>query len=225
MGDPGGLASRLGHRFAEPALLEQALTHRSAGAPHNERLEFLGDALLGMVIAAELYARYPHAGEGELTRMRASLVRRETLAQVARELDLGGQLRLGGGELKSGGFRRDSVLANAVEALLGAIYLDGGYLAGREVLRRLFAARLDELPAAALAKDPKSRLQEFLQGRGRPLPEYRVVATEGADHRRRYTVECQVEGLPGTCVGTGSSRRRAEQEAASLALAALPADG
>jgi ribonuclease-3 len=214
-------AARLGHAFAEPRLLEQALTHRSAAARHNERLEFLGDALLGMVVAAELYRRYPKAGEGDLTRLRASLVRRETLAELAREVKLGEHLRLGGGEMKSGGQRRDSVLANALEALFGAVYLDGGFVAGRDLLLGLFAERFANLPATGPRKDPKTRLQEFLQGRGRPLPEYRVVVVDGADHLRSYTVECLVDGVAEPLQGTGSSRRKAEQVAAERALGSL----
>jgi len=214
-------AARLGHAFAEPQLLEQALTHRSAAARHNERLEYLGDALLGMVVAAELYRRYPRAGEGDLTRLRASLVRRETLADLARELNLGEHLRLGGGELKSGGQRRDSVLANALEAIFGAVYLDGGYAAGCEMLLSLYAERLTNLPANGPAKDPKTRLQEYLQARARPLPEYRIVTVDGADHLRSYTVECLVEGLTVPLQGTGSSRRKAEQAAAEQVLGSL----
>jgi ribonuclease-3 len=219
------LARRLGHRFARPDLLMQALTHRSAGGPHNERLEFLGDALLGLVIAEAIYTRRPRASEGQLTRMRASLVRRETLAELARELDLGEHLQLGGGELKSGGQRRDSVLANALEAVFGAIYIDAGYAAGRDLLLRLFGSRLEALPAEGPAKDPKTRLQEYLQGAGQALPHYRVIDASGADHRRSYTVECVVEGLDAPLLGQGPSRRKAEQQAAESALEKLEVTG
>lgn len=221
MTDLDGFATRLGHCFTDPALLEQALTHRSAGGRHNERLEFLGDALLGLVIADELYRLRPHADEGELSRMRASLVRRETLAELARGLDLGDHLRLGAGELKSGGYRRDSVLANGLEALIGAAYLDGGFAAGRALLLRLYAERLASLPPQGPEKDPKTRLQEYLQARGLPLPEYSVVEVAGEDHDRTYTVACQVDGLAAPLNGVGLSRRKAEQAAACHALAQL----
>ncbi len=221
MGAAEALAARLGIAFTDPGLLDQALTHRSAGAPHNERLEYLGDALLGLVVADELYRRRPHADEGELTRLRASLVRRETLAELARELDLGGCLRLGGGELKSGGYRRDSVLANGFEALLGAVYLDGGFTAARDLVRRIYAGRLDALPVRAPRKDAKTRLQEFLQGHGRPLPAYRLADVVGEAHERTFTVTCHVDGLAEPQQGSGASRRQAEQAAAARALALL----
>ncbi|RLA33545.1 MAG: ribonuclease III [Gammaproteobacteria bacterium] len=221
MTDLEGFAARLGHPFADRGLLDQALTHRSAGARHNERLEYLGDALLGLVIADELYCLLPHADEGELSRMRASLVRRETLAEIARDLELGENLRLGPGELKSGGYRRDSVLANGLEAVIGAAYLDGGFAAGQALLRQLYAERLANLPADGSAKDPKTRLQEYLQARGRPLPEYRVAEGIGEDHDHTFTVECRVDGLAGSLSGVGRSRRKAEQAAASEALVRL----
>ncbi len=214
-------AARLGYAFGDRALLDQALTHRSAGAPHNERLEFLGDALLGLVIADELVRLRPHADEGELTRLRASLVRRETLAELARELALGDCLRLGGGELKSGGYRRDSVLANGFEAVLGAAYLDGGFARVRDLVLRLYAARLDGLPEKGPPKDPKTRLQEYLQGRGLPLPDYEVVAIEGEAHERRFSVVCRIDGLDAPVPGAGVSRRKAEQASAARALARL----
>jgi ribonuclease-3 len=223
MADAEGFAVRLGHPFADSTLLEQALTHRSTGGGHNERLEFLGDALLGLVIADELYRLRPHADEGELSRMRASLVRRETLAELARDLALGDHLRLGPGELKSGGYRRDSVLANGLEAVIGAAYLDGGFAAGRALLLRLYAERLANLPANAPDKDPKTQLQEYLQARGLPLPEYRVTNTSGEDHDRTFTVECLVDGAGEPFGGSGPSRRRAEQAAAARALDGLVA--
>ena len=221
MADLEGFVRRLGHRFADPGLLEQALTHRSAGGANNERLEFLGDALLGLVVAEELYRLRPRASEGDLSRLRASLVRRETLAEIARELALGEWLRLGQGELKSGGYRRDSVLANGLEAVIGAVLLDGGHEAARSLLLQLYATRLAELPARAALKDPKTRLQEYLQAHGQPLPDYEVVAVDGEEHRRTFTVACRVDGQAAPFEGTGLSRRKAEQQAASRALAGL----
>ena len=217
------LEARLGHRFGDRTLLERALTHRSAAGPaaSNERLEFLGDAVLGLLAAELLYRRFPRAEEGELSRRRAWLVREQTLAEVARELDLGALLRLGPGELRSGGFRRDSILADALEALLGAVYLDGGLEAARRVVERLLGERVACQPEPGALKDPKTRLQEWLQARRRPLPTYRVVEVAGAEHARRYTVACEVEGLEAATLGEGTSRRRAEQAAAERALAEL----
>jgi len=214
MQEPAAFAKRLGYAFNKPDLLVQALTHRSLGSGHNERLEFLGDALLGMVIAAELYARHPHASEGQLTRMRATLVRRETLASIARELDLGDYLRLGQGELKSGGFRRDSVLADALEAVFGALYLDTDFECARSRMLALYASRLDAMTSEKMLKDPKTRLQEHLQGRGESLPEYTVISVLGKDHDCQYTVSCRVAQLEEASLGSGSSRRIAEQVAA-----------
>lgn len=215
------LQKRIGIRFADAELLEQALRHRSAGSPHNERIEFLGDAIIGFHVAESLYRQLPGAREGDLTRLRATLVRRESLAALARGLDLGRYLRLGGGELKSGGRDRDSTLADALEALAGAIYLDQGQSVCREWLTELFA----EATACALSepprKDYKTRLQEWLQGRGAVLPEYGVVAEQGAAHRRTFTVECRVNDPDVTRVASAGSRRRAEQEAARLVLQAL----
>lgn len=213
--EPEAFAKRLGHAFSNPDLLVQALTHRSLGSGHNERLEFLGDALLGVVIAAELFARHPHATEGQLTRMRATLVRRETLASLAREHELGDYLRLGLGELKSGGYRRDSVLADTLEAVFGAFYLDTDFEHAQALMLALYATRLDALSDAQFLKDPKTRLQEFLQGRGEPLPEYTVIEVVGKDHDCHYTVACRVARLDAAVIGTGSSRRKAEQDAAS----------
>lgn len=220
----GRLQSRLGYAFDEPELLERALTHRSRGAHNNERLEFLGDAILSFVVAELLYHNEPRAHEGRLTRLRAHLVRRETLAAIAREIDLGASLRLGPGELKSGGRSRDSILADAFEALVGAIYLDGGMSACTGLLERLYGGRLAAAADEVGLKDPKTRLQEILQGRGLPLPRYHVVNVEGAPHDQSFTVHCEVDGIPDTLVGTGASRRRAEQAAASRALEALDAD-
>ncbi|WJW76141.1 ribonuclease III [Thiohalobacter sp. IOR34] len=218
------LIRTLGHEFRDPALLEQALTHRSAGSRNNERLEFLGDAVLGHVIADELYRRFPDSPEGELSRLRASLVRKQTLAEIARELSLGDCLKLGSGELKSGGYRRDSILADALEALFGALYLDGGFEVCRGVIRRLFRGRLAAAASRGIEKDPKTRLQEYLQARQLPLPVYRVAAVHGEAHAQTFEVECRVDALERLTLASGSSRRRAEQQAAAQMLAELDAD-
>lgn len=215
------LEGRLGYRFREPALLRDALTHRSAGSNHNERLEFLGDGALNFIIAHELYRRVPDADEGDLSRLRASLVRRETLSGVARELDLGNVLVMGPGEARSGGHQRQSTLGDALEAVLGAVYLDGGFSACREVVLSLFAKRLDHLPPLESLKDPKTRLQEYLQARRLPLPDYTLAARRGAEHARTFEVACSVAGLSDPVRGTGGSRRAAEQDAARRALQAL----
>lgn len=217
------LERRLGHRFRDPALLRQALTHRSAGGHHNERLEFLGDAVLGLVIAEALYRRAPGAAEGDLSRLRASLVNRDSLAELARGLELGEAIRLGSGELKSGGFRRASILADALEAVLGAVYLDGGFEAARACIGRLYEQRLAELPAAAELKDPKTRLQEYLQARHIALPSYQVVEVSGPPHRQQFQVACRIEALDVVTRAAGDSRRRAEQAAAQAMLDRLGA--
>lgn len=221
MREAGRLCAALGYRFAEPGLLELALTHRSAAGPNNERLEFLGDSVLNFIIADALYGRHPHASEGTLSRMRASLVRGDTLAEIARELELGEYLRLGSGELKSGGFRRTSILADALEAIIGAVFQDGGIEAARALVLRFFAARLDSSEPGVALKDPKTRLQEHLQARGLPLPGYEVVAVVGQSHNQTFTVHCRVSGLETPSVGEGSSRRKAEQSAAQHALERL----
>ncbi len=213
----------LDYRFEDEGLLQTALTHRSAGSINNERLEFLGDALLNCVIAIDLFERRPDATEGDLSRLRASLVRGETLAAVARELGLGEAVRLGEGERKSGMYRRDSVLADTLEALIGAIYLDSDFATVSALVRGLFAERLDSLPSAERLKDPKTRLQEYLQRDGRPLPEYELVEATGADHARRFTVRCRVQGLDLECVATAGSRRKAEQQAARECMDRLAA--
>lgn len=218
------LQERLGHTFANPELLDQALTHRSRGARNNERLEFLGDAILSFVVAELLYHAEPDAHEGRLTRLRAYLVRRETLARIARELELGAALRLGPGELKSGGRRRDSILADAFEGVIGAIFLDSGLDACRRVLDALYAERLARAAREVGLKDAKTRLQESLQGQGRALPQYTVVKLEGAAHDQSFTVECQVDGIARPVTGVGTSRRKAEQDAASRALEELDAE-
>ncbi len=216
------LERALGYCFGTQELLATALTHRSAGRHHNERLEFLGDALLGYVVAEELYRLRPEAREGELTRLRAALVRRETLAAIAAGLGLGARLRLGEGELKSGGWRRESTLANALEAVIAAVYLDGGIDACRTVILRLLGERLQQLPAGEPPKDPKTRLQEHLQAHRLALPVYEIVTLQGEPHAQRFTVRCTVTGsdLP-PAVAAGTSRRSAEQEAARLLLIAL----
>ena len=212
------LERRIGHRFKDPALLAQALTHRSFGSPHNERLEFLGDGVVDCVIAEELYARFPALAEGELSRLRASLVRETALAAVARSIGLSAFLRLGEGEVASGGAERSSILADALEAAYGAVFLDGGYEAAREVVRRTFGEALENLDPREPAKDAKTSLQELLQGRRMKLPEYRVIATAGAAHKQVFEVECVAAGLGLRASGSGSSRRLAEQQAAANLL-------
>ena len=208
----------LGYTFEDESLLTRALTHRSIGARHNERLEFLGDALLGMVVADYLFTTYPDADEGQLTRTRATLVNRESLADVARGLDLGDLIHLGEGELKSGGWRRDSILANAVEALLGAIYLDGGMEACRRTVLRLLESRLADIDPDSTSKDAKTALQEFLQSRRRCLPEYKTMDISGPAHQQIFTVSCLVDSLPEPVVANGPTRRKAEQAAARATL-------
>jgi len=220
----GRLQGRVGHTFHDSGLLHQALTHRSRGAHNNERLEFLGDAILGFVVADLLYAANPDAHEGRLTRLRAHLVRRETLAAIARDMHLGESLCLGPGELKSGGRDRDSILADALEAVIGAVYLDGGVSSCRMVIETLYNERLAGAAVELSLKDPKTRLQETLQGHGRALPQYTVVNLDGAPHDQSFTVDCLAEGLPNPVTGFGSSRRKAEQDAATKALAELDGD-
>lgn len=215
---------RFAYNFADPALRERALTHRSVSASNNERLEFFGDALVNAIVAELLYEKFPKAAEGELTRLRSRLVSEPALAAVARELDLGDSLHLGPGELKSGGFRRDSILADAFEALMAAVYLDGGWQACREVVRTLVLPRLAEA-AMMDDKDAKTRLQEWLQSRGEPLPSYELILTSGADHARVFDVECRIESRGLRAEGRGSSRRAAEQAAATAVLAQLQSPG
>ncbi len=210
----------LDYRFSDPALLQQALTHRSHGGAHYERLEFLGDSLLNLVVSDLLFHGRPHAPEGDLSRMRSRLVRDVTLAEIARELNLGRYLRLGQGELRSGGFLRESILADGVEALIGAIYLDGGFAVARRVVADLIGPRLSALPSAEQLKDPKTRLQELLQAHGLPLPKYTVLAESGADHAKCFLVQCAIDELL-PVQASASSRRKAEQAAAGLAHAAL----
>ena len=221
--EPQWLERQLGYRFSDDRLLARALTHRSAASRHNERLEYLGDAALSLVVAETLYQRLPEAPEGHLSRLRASLVRRSTLAELARERDFSRRLKLGPGELKSGGFRRESILADGLEAVLGAIYLDGGLDALRPVVLRLYGERLESLPAHETLKDPKTLLQERLQARGLPLPVYHLDAVEGEDHAQDFTVSCRVAELDEDAAGSGGSRRAAEQAAAAALLAKLDA--
>lgn len=212
------LRDALGYECRDAALLEAALTHRSAGGPHNERLEFLGDAVLDCVVARLVFREFGAADEGDLSRFRASLVSGEALARLAAEIGLGEHLRLGSGELKSGGFRRKSILADTLEALFGAIYLDGGFAAAEEVIERLFTPRMDRLPSAAELKDPKTRLQETLQARGLGLPSYSVQSISGVAHNQLFQVRCAADALGLEVVANGPSRRRAEQAAAQLLL-------
>jgi ribonuclease III len=214
-------ARRLGYRFRDPGLLEAALTHRSASRTNYERLEFLGDSVLNFAVALLAFRAYPQASEGDLSRFRAALVSGPTLAAISSELDLGAQLRLGSGELKSGGFRRDSILADSLEAILGAIYLDGGIESAQEVVHRLLGERLRELPAAETLKDPKTRLQEELQSRGLALPQYALEEVGGEPHEQWFVASCEAADLALRATGKGSSRRRAEQEAAQSVLEAL----
>ncbi len=218
------LESHLGHVFADRELLVRALTHRSCGGRDNERLEFLGDAVLGLVIADELYRRLPRAEEGQLTRLRAMLVNEDSLADIAVTLALGNHLRLGSGELKSGGFRRPSILADALEALLGAVYLEAGLDAVRALILRLYAVRLEELPTRVV-KDPKTRLQEWLQSRGYERPQYTLSASWGEPHEQTFRALCAVPALSLNATGEASSRRRAEQDAATSLIQLLEAQG
>jgi ribonuclease III len=212
---------RLGYQPRDTALFRAALTHRSAAGPNNERLEFLGDAVLNLVIAHQLYAAFPTAAEGELSRLRARLVSREPLAEVALALGLGAVLQLGSGELRSGGFRRQSILADALEALCAAIFLDAGLDTVQPIIARLFAAHLAALPPPEALKDAKTRLQEYLQSRGLTLPRYAVLRIEGEDHAQTFRVSCEVPDLRRRVEGDGSSRRRAEQQAAERMLEEL----
>lgn len=218
------MVDRIGHPFVDPGLLAQALTHRSAGAPHNERLEFLGDALVNLFAAEALYTRWPRADEGALTRARAELVRESALAPIGRALELGERLTLGPGEMKSGGHRRDSILADAVEAVVAAIYLDAGFEACRAVVLPWFTAAMDALPPPhKVGKDAKTRLQEWLQGRQKPLPVYELIAENGEDHAKTFRVSCTLAAPALVTEGEGNSRRSAEQAAAEAALAAIAA--
>lgn len=215
------LEKALSYQFADPSLALRALTHSSAGPDNNERLEFLGDAVLGFVVAAELFRRHPEALEGELSRMRAALVNQQSLAEIALKLQLGELLTLGPGERKGGGRSRASILSDALEAVLGAISLDGGLEAARAVILAAYGDSLACTAQVERAKDPKTRLQELLQAKGKPLPVYEVLSIEGEDHQQIFHVSCQVPLLRHRTQGTGRSRKLAEQEAAEKALTAL----
>lgn len=218
---PQWLQDTFGYACRDANLFEAALTHRSAASSHNERLEFLGDAVLNCVTATLLYRQFAAAPEGELSRYRATLVSGESLATIASELQLGEWLRLGAGELKSGGFRRKSILADTLEALFGAIFVDGGFEAAFKVIEGVFATRLPQLPSAAQLKDPKTRLQETLQARGMALPEYVVESISGEPHAQQFRVLCEIRPLQLRAQGEGSSRRAAEQESAQRVLQQL----
>ncbi|MCW9029265.1 MAG: ribonuclease III [Kangiella sp.] len=218
------LCDSLGYSFNQPELLQRALSHRSVGSDNNERLEFLGDSILSYVISVELFKRFPKIDEGGLSRLRASLVKGDTLAVVARELSLGDYLRLGPGELKSGGFRRSSILADALEALLGAIYIDSDIETVQGVILHLFNERLTAVNPDTSLKDPKTRLQEYLQSRQLALPSYEVINITGKAHAQTFSVSCRIEGLDKEVVADGSSRRKAEQTAAQLILEKLDSE-
>lgn len=205
------LQDRLQYQFSDPQLLTLALSHRSCGSSNNERLEFLGDAVLGMAISSFLFKRFPDAREGDLSRIRSQIVRAESLAGIARQLDLGPELLLGPGEMKSGGHRRDSILGDTVEALLGAVFLDSGLEAVEICIQNWFKESLGTLTLDSPVKDAKTALQEWLQARGKPLPEYRVVKTQGEDHSRLFTMSCKIDAVAEAAEATASSRRKAEQ--------------
>ena len=218
MSRTAALEQRLGHRFADRSLLERALTHRSRGAENNERLEFLGDGVLGCAVAEELYRRFPDLSEGKLTRLRASVVREEALAQLATALGLGELLHRGEGEISNASAPQQSMLADAMEAVFGAVFVDGGYEAARKAVLLALGERIAELDPERVAKDPKTQLQELLQGAHRPLPEYRVRAVQGEAHRQSFEVECMLPDSGVRATGTGGSRQKAEQEAAQEIL-------
>lgn len=212
------LQTRISYSFTQPALLQQALTHRSFSATNNERLEFLGDSVLNFIIAHQLFNLFPHLPEGDLSRLRAKLVREASLAEIATELNLGDALKLGEGELKSAGWRRPSILADALEAIVGAVYLDGGFDAAQQVVAFLYRDKLQTIDPKAIDKDAKSQLQEYLQSKKMDLPEYQVVSIEGEAHAQTFTVQCFIKKLKLTTTGVGTSRRVAEQQAAKLAM-------
>lgn len=212
------LSRKLGYRFADSELLNVALTHRSCGDVNNERLEFLGDSIVNFVVAEVLFRRYSHAHEGDLSRWRATLINRDTLGLLGRQFELGRYLRLGMGELKSGGSERASILSCAMEAVIGAIYLDGGFTAIYDCIIRWYEPLLTSLSSSASHKDPKTKLQEYLQSEHMALPVYQVVSIEGEAHQQVFTMSCEVPGLDKKVQGTGTSRRRAEQHAAEIML-------
>ena len=215
--DLARLSKQIGYSFKQASLLRQALTHRSHGSPHNERLEFLGDSVLSLAISSKLIHTFPKLSEGDLSRFRAHLVKEPTLADIAKELQLGDYLFLGEGELKSGGFRRPSLLADGLEAIIGAIYLDSNFDETSRVIEALFAPVIAKVDPKKLSKDPKTQLQEYLQSRKLPLPQYKIIATEGEAHEQHFKLECLIPELDIRARGEGASRRKAEQEAAKLA--------
>jgi ribonuclease-3 len=219
--EPKQLAKTLGLQFNRPELLATALTHRSMGANNNERLEFLGDSILGFVIAQKLYDTFPSASEGVLSRLRASLVNQDSLASLARKHQLGDYLILGSGELKSGGFRRDSILSDALEAIIGALFKDQGIDVCQTWVLRLFADKLEELTADNWKKDPKTQLQELMQSRGVELPEYQLVTMSGLPHAQSFKITCRTRLSDEICIGSGGSRKKAEQSAAEQMLLLL----
>jgi len=216
------LQKAIGHRFSRPELLQQAVTHRSFGSPHNERLEFLGDSIVNCVTAIALFERFAELREGDMSRLRANLVRQEALHRLADGLKLGDYLRLGEGEMKSGGHRRPSILADALEAIFAAVFLDAGFEAAKSVIDRLYEPSLASLDPARALKDPKTALQEWLQGRRMPLPKYSLADTRGEAHQQEFEVECEITGLGLKTRGIGVSRRAAEQQSAQRALELLP---
>ncbi|ASQ46591.1 ribonuclease III [Legionella clemsonensis] len=215
------LCRRLGYQFKNPALLKQALTHCSAGSLNNERYEFLGDSILSFIIAHALFLEFPEQTEGQLSRLRAFLVKGETLAEIATEIELGDYLFLGQGELKSGGFRRASILADALEAVIAAVFLDGGVEASKELVIHLYRSRLEDETLHDNLKDAKTQLQEYLQAHKKPLPEYSLLKVEGEEHEQVFYVNCKVSGIKKLTVGQGSNRRKAEQDAAKQLLQEL----
>jgi ribonuclease-3 len=216
--DPSLIGGRIGYAFRDPSVLQRALTHRSFGADHNERLEYLGDSVLNCLVALELFERFPQLTEGELSRIRANLVNQQSLQGIASSIGLGEQLLLGEGELRSGGASRPSILADGIEAIIGAAVLDGGFPAAQQVVRTLFKRSLSEINPRASGKDAKTRLQEFAQGRGLPLPVYTLLGTRGQAHAQSFDVQCIIEELGIRTEGRGGSRRTAEQDAAGKAM-------
>ncbi|MDG6777799.1 ribonuclease III [Thiomicrorhabdus sp. zzn3] len=215
------LSKKLGYEFNDISYLQRALTHRSMGATNNERLEFLGDSLVNFIIADMLFHQFTKLPEGDMSRVRAHLVKGDTLAVIGKEYNLSDYLVLGPGELKSGGFRRNSIIADSVEAIIAAVYEDGGLEACRDLVNRFYEKRLQELDPKKIGKDPKTRLQEYLQSQQQPLPEYSIISVNGAAHAQEFTVSCYVEKLNTKFEATASSRRKAEQKAAETALEAL----
>jgi ribonuclease III len=213
-----GVQTRIAYTFNQPALLQQALTHRSFSGNNNERLEFLGDGVLNFIIAHQLYNRFNKLAEGDLSRLRAQLVKEASLSEIAFSLNLGDVLKLGEGELKSAGWRRPSILADALEAIIGAVYLDGGFASAEAVVLKLYGDKLNTIDPKVIDKDPKSQLQEYLQSKKLDLPDYNVVLIEGEAHAQNFKVECIIKKLNITTQGEGSSRRIAEQQAAQLAM-------